>query len=268
MALGAPAPPAVTGGAVIDLGFMGDAVVALLQGLPLTLELFAASILWGGLLACLLAVMRAGGGVPAGVAGAYVFVFRGTPLLVQLFLIYYGLSQFPEVRRSVFWPFLRDPFWCAVLALSLNTAAYTSEIIRGALAAVPPGQIEAARACGMARATLLRRIVLPVALRQGLPAYSTEVILMTKATALASIVTLKETMFIAARLNSETYRAIEVFLCAGAVYLVLNILISRAFALLEWHLSPDLRRAPEPLPGLGTPLDHTGLADPQVPTGP
>ncbi len=241
---------------MIDLDFMMATVAALLHGLPLTLELFAASVALGGVLACLLAWMRAGGGlVLGGLSAAYVFVFRGTPLLVQLFLIYYGLSQFPEVRHSLFWPFLRDPFWCAVLALALNTAAYTSEIIRGALAAVPQGQVEAARACGMSRLLVLRRILFPIALRQGLPSYATEVILMTKATALASIVTLKETMFVAAQLNSETYRAIEVFLCAGALYLVLNIVISRAIALLEWHLSPHLRRAPAALPGLDTPLE-------------
>ena len=240
----------------MDFGFMAQTTVALLSGLPLTLELFVTSVLAGGVLAALLAWMRAGR-VPglSALAAAYVFVFRGTPLLVQLFLIYYGLSQFPEVRHSVAWPVLRDPFWCAVLALALNTGAYTSEIFRGALAAVPAGQVEAARACGMPRLTLLRRVVLPIALRQALPSYATEIILMTKATALASIVTLKETMFVAAKLNSETYRAIEVFLCAGAIYLVLNIAIARAVALLEWRLSPHLRRAPDALPGLDTPLE-------------
>ena len=240
----------------MDLDFMARTSLALLQGLPLTLELFATSVLAGGLLALLLAAMREGGVPGLGwLAAAYVFVFRGTPLLVQLFLIYYGLSQFPAVRHSFLWPFLRDPFWCAVLALALNTGAYTSEIFRGALAAVPAGQVEAARASGMPRLTLLRRIVLPIALRQALPSYATEIILMTKATALASIVTLKETMFVAAKLNSETYRAIEVFLCAGAIYLVLNIAIARAVALLEWYLSPHLRRAPDALPGLDTPLE-------------
>ena len=240
----------------MDLAFMADTMAALLRGLPLTLELFAVSVASGGLLAGLLAWMRAGRiRALAWTASAYVFVFRGTPLLVQLFLIYYGLSQFPEVRHSVFWPFLRDPFWCAVLALALNTAAYQSEIFRGALVSVPLGQIEAARACGMSRLTVLRRVTLPIALRQGLPSYSTEVILMTKATALASIVTLKETMFVAAKLNSESYRAIEIFLCAGAIYLVVNIVISRAIALVEWHLSPHLRRPPDTLPGLSTPLE-------------
>lgn len=250
---------------MIDLAFMGDTAQALLKGLPLTLELFGVSALAGLVLAVLIAWMRSGGRVLRGLAGAYVFVFRGTPLLVQLFLVYYGLSQFPEVRHSFAWPFLRDPFWCAVLTLSLNTGAYTSEIIRGALAAVPAGQVEAARACGMPAALLFRRIVAPVALRQALPSYATELILMTKATSLASIVTLKETMFVAARINSETYRAIEVFLCAGAIYLALNVVLARAIALLEWWLSPHLRRPPDALPGLDTPLDcAVGLEDPRL----
>jgi len=239
----------------VDLGFMADTTVQLLRGLPLTLELFAVSIVAGALVACFVTWARRSAGALVGwAADAYVFVFRGTPLLVQLFLIYYGLSQFLAVRQSLFWPFLREPFWCAVLALTLNTGAYSSEIFRGALAAVPRGQTEAARACGMSRLTVFRRIVFPIALRQALPSYSTEVILMTKATALASIVTLKETMFVAAKLNSETYRAIEVFLCAGFIYLVLNIAISRAIALLEWRLSPHLRAAPA-LPGFGAPLE-------------
>ena len=247
---------------MIDLGFMGDTLAALLRGLPLTLELFAVSAAAGLVVAGLVAAMRNGGGrVARGAAGAYVFVFRGTPLLVQLFLVYYGLGQFPEVRHGFAWPFLRDPFWCAVLTLSLNTCAYTSEIIRGALAAVPAGQVEAARACGMPRGLLFRRVVAPVALRLALPRYATELSLMTKATSLASIVTLKETMFVAARINNETYRAVEVFLCAGVIYLTLNVVLARAVALLEWRLSPHLRRPPDALPGLDTPLDHAGMLE-------
>ncbi len=246
---------------MIDFGFLGDTTTALLRGLPLTLELFVVSSMAGLVLAGLVAWMRGSGRLLRGLAGAYVFVFRGTPLLVQLFLVYYGLSQFPEVRHSFAWPFLRDPFWCAVLTLALNTGAYTSEIIRGALAAVPTGQIEAARACGMPRRLVFRRIVAPIALRQALPSYATELILMTKATSLASIVTLKETMFLAASINNQTYRAVEVFLCAGAIYLALNIVLSRAIALLEWWLSPHLRRPPDALPGLDTPLDPLPALD-------
>lgn len=236
----------------MDFTFLADVTQQLLRGVPLTLELFGLSIVLGTLWAGVLTWLRRAP-VIGRLGDAYVFVFRGTPLLVQLFLIYYGLAQFPEVRASPFWPFLRDPFFCSVLALALNTAAYSSEIFRGALLAVPLGQVEAARAYGMSRFCLFRRVIFPIALRQALPAYSTEVILMTKATALASIVTLKETMFVAQKLNSQTYRAIEIFLCAGAIYLILSIVISRAIAALEWRLSPHLRSAPA-LPGLDAPL--------------
>jgi octopine/nopaline transport system permease protein len=176
-------------------------------------------------------------------ARSYVFVFRGTPLLVQIFLIYYGLGQFPEVRQSFLWPFLREPYWCALLALTLNTAAYSSEIIRGGILSVPFGQIEAARACGMSRSLIFRRIVVPQGLIVALPAYGNEIILMTRSTALASVITLMEVTGIASKLISETFRAVEVFVCAGAIYLLLNFAISRAIALLERRLSPQLRAA-------------------------
>src|SRR6185312_10838812 len=107
-------------------------------------------------------------------------VLRGTPLLLQIFLIYYGLGQFAAVRASVLWPFLREPYWCAILALSLNTAAYSSEILRGGLLAVPHGAVEAARVSGMSGALLYRRIILPLAIRQALPAYGNELVVMVK----------------------------------------------------------------------------------------
>ena len=121
---------------------------------------------------------------------AYTFFFRGTPLLVQLFLFYYGLAQFEAVRESIFWPYLREAYWCALLVFALNTGAYTTEILRGAIQAVPRGEVEAAQAIGMSRALMLRRITLPIAYRIALPAYSNEIILMLKGSALASTITL------------------------------------------------------------------------------
>ncbi|HWK44632.1 MAG TPA: ABC transporter permease [Stellaceae bacterium] len=228
----------------MDWVFLLDTLHQLLEGVPLTLELAACSIGAGALLALALALLRQSGVAPvAWFVRGYVFAFRGSPLLVQLFLIYYGLSQFPEIRHSFLWVFLRQPFWCAILALTLNTAAYGSEVIRGGLQAVPPGQIEAARACGMSGFLLFRRIILPVALRQALPAYGNEIIIMVKTTSLASIVTLMEVTGIAARLISETFRAFEVFTCAGAIYLVLNFLIARGVGLVEYRLSSHLRPA-------------------------
>ncbi|MGN6536757.1 MAG: ABC transporter permease [Mesorhizobium sp.] len=229
---------------MIDTGFLVDTTLRLLGGLPLTLQLVALSILIGTVLGYLLAIMRLSGWLPSSIASAYVFVFRGTPLLVQLFIIYYGLSQFESLRHSFVWPYLRQAYWCAVLALALNTAAYSSEIIRGGLLSVPAGEVEAGRAIDMTRLTLYRRIVLPLAIRQLLPAYSNEVILMVKSTSLASTITMMEITGISAKIISSTFRPVEVFICAGAIYLALNFLIAKAFHLLERHLSPADRSHP------------------------
>ncbi len=221
---------------------MWDSLPRLLGGLPLTLQLVGASLACGAVLAFAVALARLSGSrALAGLAGAYVFVFRGTPLLVQIFLIYYGLGQFELVRGSVLWPILREPYWCAILALTLNTAAYTGEILRGAIQSVPPGQVEAARACGMSRALVFRRITLPVAIRQMLPAYGNEVILMVKASSLASTITLMEVTGIARRVIAQTFAVFEVFIVAGAIYLLLNFIATRLIRYAEWRLTPELR---------------------------
>ena len=225
----------------MDVSFLLDTMGQLLGGLPLTLELAGISISAGIVLATALALLRVGLRPGEWFVRGYVYVLRGTPLLLQIFLIYYGLGQLDWIRHSVLWPFLRQPYWCAILALTLNTAAYGSEIIRGGLQAVPSGAVEAGRAAGMSRALLYRRIVLPLALRQALPAYSNEMISMIKATSLASIVTMMELSGIAYAIISETYRALEVFLCAGAIYLTLTFLLSRAVAFAEAWLNPHLR---------------------------
>lgn len=229
----------------MDYEFLGSTFARLMAALPLTLALWALAVFFGGLLALAITFLRTRkDAVLPRVAKAYVFVFRGTPLLVQLYLIYYGLGSAKWIQQSYLWPFLREPFYCAVLALSMNTAAYASEIFRGALAAVPYGQVEAGTACGMSRFTVFRRIIFPVALRQALPAYSTEIILMTKATALASLVTLFEVTGVAQKIKNDTYRALEVYLVAGLIYLVLNFIIARGIAALEYYLSPHLRSIP------------------------
>ncbi|WP_342359555.1 ABC transporter permease [Terrarubrum flagellatum] len=228
----------------MDWAFMSETLLALLQGVPLTLNLAGLSVALGGVLALGLALMRLSGWPPLDYfARAYLAVFRGTPLLVQIFLIYYGLGQFPAVRASWAWAFLREPYWCAILALTLNTAAYASEIFRGGILSVPHGQIEAAMASGMSPMMRLRRIILPLAVRQALPGYGNELILMIKATSLASIITMMEITGIAAKLISETFRAIEIFIIAGAIYLVINFVITRIVHALEYWLTPHLRPA-------------------------
>lgn len=227
----------------MNLQFYSEAFFQMISGVPLTLQLAASSIVFGALLALLFAMMRLSGiAVLDWTARLYVFVFRGTPLLVQIFIIYYGLSQFPFIRYSFLWPILREPYWCAIIALTLNNAAYASEIIRGGLLSVPNGQIEAARACGMSRFTCFRRVVMPLAIRQALPGYGNEMISMVKATSLASIITLMEVTGIAAKLIAESYRAIEVFVIAGAIYLAINFVLTRVLMFAEYKLTPYLRQ--------------------------
>ncbi len=228
----------------MDLAFLGETLLRLASAIPTTLELAFVSVSIGLALALLLALLRASSVIGAACVRAYVFVFRGSPLLVQIFLIYYGLGQFDAVRESFLWPFLRRPWWCAILALALNTAAYGSEIIRGGLAAVPAGSIEAGRVAGMSRFTLYRRIVLPLALRQALPAYGSEIIIMVKSTSLASIITITELTGTARQIVSDSFRAIEVFVCAGLIYLAINFVLTRAVLLLERTLTPHARGVP------------------------
>lgn len=229
----------------MDWPFLRDTLLLLLGGLPLTLNLAASSLLIGLAGALALALMRSSGMAALdGAARTYVFVLRGTPLLIQIFLVYYGLGQFrPLLQDLGLWGVLRSPYWCAVIALAMNTAAYGSEIVRGGIAAVPAGAIEAAAACGMGASLRLRRIVLPLALRIALPAYGNEVILMVKATSLASVITLMEVTGLAGKLIAQTYRAVEVFACAGLIYLTLNFALSRVVQLLEARLAPQRRSA-------------------------
>ncbi len=211
-----------------------------LDGAWLTLQLVGISVIAGLILALPLGIARSSRHFPVrALPYAYIFFFRGTPLLVQLFLVYYGLAQFELVRQSALWPYLRDPYWCAILTMTLHTAAYIAEIIRGAIQNVPPGEVEAARALGMSRSRTLWHIILPRATRIGLPAYSNEVILMLKASALASTITLLELTGMARKIAARTYLHEEMFLTAGLIYLVIAFILMQGFKLLERWLRVD-----------------------------
>ena len=229
----------------MDWAFLGKTFMRLIAAVPLTLEVWALSVILGAIVAAGVTWMRLSGSMPLkAIARAYVALFRGTPLLIQLFIVYYGLASLPAVRASLFWPFLRNSFDCAVLALGLCTAGYQAEIFRGALLAVPHGQVEAARACGMSSLILFRRIVFPIALRHGLPAYSTEMISMVKATALVSLVTLWDVMSVALKIRNDTLVTYLPLILAGAIYFAINYAIGAAFLVLERRLSPHLRARP------------------------
>ena len=210
------------------------------EGALLTLELVGIAVIAGLILAIPLGLARSSRHwYVRAVPYSYIFFFRGTPLLVQLFLVYYGMAQFDVVRKSALWPYLRDPYWCAIITMTLHTAAYIAEILRGAIQAVPPGEIEAARALGMSRAQAMFYIILPRAARIGLPAYSNEVILMLKASALASTVTLLELTGMARTIIARTYLPVEIFFAAGLFYLVIAFVLVQGFKLLERWLRVD-----------------------------
>ncbi|GLX12398.1 ABC transporter permease [Pseudomonas straminea] len=210
------------------------------EGALLTIELLTVAVIAGLILAIPMGIARSSHrwyvrSLPYG----YIFFFRGTPMLVQLFLVYYGLAQIEAVRQGPLWPYLRDPYWCAVITMTLHTTAYIAEILRGAIQAVPPGEIEAARALGMSRAKAMLHIVLPRAARIGLPAYSNEVILMLKASALASTVTLLDLTGMARTLNARTYVNMEFFVVAAVFYLLITFVLINGFKLLERWLRVD-----------------------------
>lgn len=220
-----------------------DVLPLLVDGALLTGQLTAASVLLGLVMALPLSLMRASC-VPALSCPVllYTFAFRGTPLLVQLFLIYYGASQVEWIRTGFAWTMLREPWWCALFAFSLNHAAYTTEILRGGVCAVPRGEIEAAKALGMSYALRTRRIVLPIAFRLSLPAYANEVVLMLKASSLASTITMMELTGTARKIVAQTFSPYEVFVSAALIYLGITFVIVHLFGRLEKNITRHQRR--------------------------
>jgi octopine/nopaline transport system permease protein len=171
----------------------------------------------------------------------YVFVIRGTPLLVQIYLIYYGLGTIEFIRESFLWFFLKEPFFCGVLALVINTVAYTIEIFRGGIQSVTKGQYESCKSLGMNRFIMYFKIILPCAFRQALPGYGNEMILMVKSTSLISLITIMEMTGLARNIMYKNYAPVEAFLAAGCIYLFLNFLVVKFIEFLEWKYNPHLR---------------------------
>ncbi|CUX06695.1 Octopine transport system permease protein occM [Agrobacterium fabacearum S56] len=228
----------------MDAMLILETLPLLVEGLLLTLQLTVASVAVGLVIATPLALLRTSDWrVLSLPVQSYTFLFRGTPLLVQLFLIYYGLGQLDWVRTSFAWPLLRNPFWCALLAFSLNNAAYTTEILRGGIRAVPVGEIEAAKALGMSAALRVRRIILPIGFRLAMPAYGNEVVLMLKASSLASTITLIELTGTSRKIVAQTFAPYEIFIAAALLYLAVTFLFTSAFGALERRLSRHRHRS-------------------------
>mgnify|MGYP006285416401 CR=1 FL=1 len=225
-----------------DLSLVWNSLPELFSGLLMTLQLTVFTIVGGILLSVPLGVLRTSPSKwVSGPVWAYTYFFRGTPMLIQLFLIYYGLAQFKAVRSSGLWFLLREGYWCCLIAFTLNTAAYTIEIIAGAIRNVPLADIEAARALGMSPFTILRRIKFPVALRILFPAYTNEVVFILQSTSLASLVTVMDLTGVARVIIARTFSPYELFITIGLIYLGLTYLTLWGFRRIENHLYRHLR---------------------------
>jgi len=210
----------------------------LLSATLITLKLLSASLIIGMFLGLFFAILRVNKNIFINqFAYGYSYIFRGTPLLVQIFIIYFGLGQIEYLRSTFLWVILKEPYWCAIIAFALNTGAYTSEILRSAFQTIKPGIIEAGKSLGISNNIIFYKVQIPIAIRQSLPAYGNEIILMMKGTSLASTVTLMDLTGVAKYIISTTFKPIEVFIVAGGIYLFMTFLIHNLIKYLEKRYS-------------------------------
>ena len=218
----------------MDLELMVTSLPKLLSAAVVTLKLLSLSLFFGIFIGLLFAILRLNKNqIINKFAYGYSYVFRGTPLLVQIFIIYYGLGQIEYFRSTFLWVVFKEPYWCAIIAFALNTGAYTSEILRSAFQTIKPGIIEAGKSLGISNKIIFYKIQIPVAIRQSLPAYGNEIILMMKGTSLASTVTLMDITGVAKHIVSTTYKPLEIFILAGCIYLFMTFLIHNLIKYLE-----------------------------------
>lgn len=222
----------------MDLSILRYAIPFLLEGAKLTLVIAVFGVAFGLPLGVLVGLAReSGNGLLRRIFDAYCAVFRGTPMLVQIFVIYYGLAQVSVIRHNpVLWWMIGDGVHAAILTVVLNSAAYTAETFRTAFRSLPKGLIEAAEACGMSPWHVFTRVKFPLALRQALPAYSTEVAVVIKESSLASTITVLEITGYAKRLMSETFAIMEIFILTAAIYLAISIVALTAMKMFERRL--------------------------------
>ena len=206
----------------------------LLGATVITLKLLSVSLVIGLFIGLIFAILRLNKNIFINrFAYGYSYIFRGTPLLVQIFIIYFGLGQIEYLRSTVLWVILKEPYWCAIIAFALNTGAYTSEILRSAFQTIKPGLIEAGKSLGISNKIIFYKIQIPIAIRQSLPAYGNEIILMMKGTSLASTVTLMDLTGVAKYIISTTFKPVEVFIVAGGIYLFMTFIIHNVIKFLE-----------------------------------
>ena len=218
----------------MDIELMVNSFPKLLSASLITLKLLSLSLIVGLFIGLLFAILRLNKNIFINkFAYGYSYLFRGTPLLVQIFIIYYGLGNVEYLRTTFLWVILKEPYWCAIIAFSLNTGAYTSEILRSAFQTIKPGVIEAGKSLGITSKIIFYKIQIPIAIRQSLPAYGNEIILMLKGTSLASTVTLMDLTGVAKYIISTTFKPIEVFIVAGGIYLFMTFVVHNVIKFLE-----------------------------------
>ena len=218
----------------MDIELMISSFPKLLGATVITLKLLSVSLVIGLFIGLIFAILRLNKNIFINkFAYGYSYIFRGTPLLVQIFIIYFGLGQIEYLRSTVLWVILKEPYWCAIIAFALNTGAYTSEILRSAFQTIKPGLIEAGKSLGISNKIIFYKIQIPIAIRQSLPAYGNEIILMMKGTSLASTVTLMDLTGVAKYIISTTFKPVEVFIVAGGIYLFMTFIIHNVIKYLE-----------------------------------
>ena len=218
----------------MDIELMVSSFPKLLGATVITLKLLSVSLVIGLFIGLIFAILRLNKNIfIRRFAYGYSYIFRGTPLLVQIFIIYFGLGQIEYLRSTVLWVILKEPYWCAIIAFALNTGAYTSEILRSAFQTIKPGLIEAGKSLGISNKIIFYKIQIPIAIRQSLPAYGNEIILMMKGTSLASTVTIMDLTGVAKYIISTTFRPVEVFIVAGGIYLFMTFVIHNIIKYLE-----------------------------------
>ena len=218
----------------MDIDLMINSFPKLLNATLITLKLLSVSLILGLFIGLGFAILRMNNNKLINkFAYGYSYIFRGTPLLVQIFIIYFGLGQIEYLRTTFLWVVLKEPYWCAIIAFSLNTGAYTSEILRSAFQTIKPGYLEAGRSLGIPSKIIFTKIQIPIAIKQSLPAYGNEIILMLKGTSLASTVTLMDLTGVAKYIISTTFKPVEVFIVAGGIYLFMTFIIHNVIKYLE-----------------------------------